>query len=217
MINISFRGSFSKALASGEEQERMGRTRGRAVGAARGGGARAEGTTTTLLGRYLEWKKRRALQAAKVEQTSRGGGVGSYFAAATSSSSSSSSPSSSSIRLPLFLNRIREAIAQAAAGTLCVVGRWRPLPLLALAVVPRRLSQTLHPSTRGTSIYYLLFITIIDLNVYLFNGGRRRTRALWTCASWAQDQAGRPVPTTWPKPATGSAALKDTGCLSSGC
>src|SRR3989344_86094 len=115
----------------------MGRTRGRAVGAARGGGARAEGTTT-LLGRYLEWKKRRALQAAKVEQTSRGGGVGSYFAA-TATSSSSSSPSSS-IRLPLFLKRLvwriiefvkqlrRRQLVHFAlwgGGVLCLYSLWR--------------------------------------------------------------------------------------------
>jgi len=140
MINISFRGSFwLKALAQGEGQERMGRTRGRAVGAARGGGARAEGTTT-LLGRYLEWKKRRALQAAKVEQTSRGGGVGSYFAAATATSSSSSSLSSSSIRLPLFLKRLvwriiefvkqlrRRQLVHFAlwgGGVLCLYSLWR--------------------------------------------------------------------------------------------
>lgn len=126
----------------------MGRTRegsrGRAVGAVRGGGARgtaAEGTTTTLLGRYLEWKKRRAQQAAKVEQTSRGGGVGSYFAAAASTAtSSSSSPSASSIRLPLFLKRLvwriiefvkqlrrRQLVhfAMWGGGVLCLYSLWR--------------------------------------------------------------------------------------------
>jgi hypothetical protein len=72
-------------------------------------------------------------------------------------------------------HRIRAPIAPAAAGALCPVGRRRPLPLLAVVLVPRRLSQVLHLSTRRTSPFPSNLIRFFYISFFIKNKNKNGT------------------------------------------